>query len=120
MSNDSTIRLWCLILGDDFKDNGFSVNVAESKNVLELKKIIKEKMEPRFNDYSIRDWHIYQVLFPTGDNAALEELLKGFRKSETSFLGQLQKLRDVFKNPVEGHLHVIIKPPPSECRSLYL
>jgi hypothetical protein len=118
-SSSDTLHLFCLILGDDI-DCPISVKVSSGETVSELKQIIKEKMKPQFDLIPAYKISIFQGSFPSEDDAVLNGLLENFNEDGSqSPLHEEWRLNDVFRDPIDDHIHVVIKPPVSANHCIF-
>jgi hypothetical protein len=118
------LELNCLVLGDD-PSHVFTIEIADSKNVSALKELIKEKKKPVFDHVPADALNIFRVSFAVNDD--LDATLNRFRPEHDPDNGvhhlsmPVKRLKGVFEDPIDEHIHVIAQPPPAGKRqSLWL
>jgi hypothetical protein len=110
-----TIELNCLVLGDE-SSHIFTIEIVDTKNVSTLKRTIKDEKHHTFQDVDADDLNLFKVSFLVDDE--LDATLKDFRPKHDPQNGvhylsvPVKRLKGVFGDPVDEHLHVIILPPP--------
>jgi Crinkler effector protein N-terminal domain len=123
------LELNCLVL-DGKPGNIFQVEINGDKSVSTLRELIKEKKKHALQHVDADALEIFRVSFPIDDDlddklSTLKELQlehnpeKGIHR--LSNLNSVKRLKGVFVEPMDEHLHVIVKPPPAgERQSLWL
>jgi hypothetical protein len=110
------LELNALVLGD-VRGHIFTIEIDGTKNVSTLKDLIKDKNKPNFDHIPAYTLNIFKVSFPVGDD--LDATLKRFRPEHDPEKGvhhlsvPLNRLNAVFGDPIDGHIHVIVQPPPA-------
>ena len=105
------LELNCLVLGDD-RSHIFAIDIDGTKKVSALKKAIKEKKKPVFDHVPADALEVFEVSIPDGDG--LDAELKRFRPEDHRdhlLASPVKRLKDVFGDPKDEHLHVIVAPP---------
>jgi hypothetical protein len=109
LSPHRILELNCLILGQDPK-HIFSVKIARTESISTLKEAIKEKKNA-FRHIDADTLTVWQVSIL--DDGSLGRNLREINISDESSLRPTQKLSGLFSEPpIEGHLHVVVAPPP--------
>ena len=113
---------------DDDYQRVFSVKIKEDDNVSTLKDIIKEKASPDFNDIVANSLLLWKVSLPYDRNLIRNvndsNLIEGDgspapNNEQILPLLPLQKISTVFSEPpLEGRVHIVVKPPQSLSTSL--
>jgi len=110
------LELNALVFGDG-RSHVFPVKVAATESVGALKKAIKEEKKHAFEHIDADALNIFQVSFPVDDD--LDATLKRFRPEHDPVKGvhhlsvPVKRLKGVFGDPIEEHIHVIVQPPPA-------
>jgi hypothetical protein len=105
------LELNCLILGDDHT-HIFSIDIDGTKKISALKEVIKDKNKPAFDYVPAHALEVFKVNLPVGDD--LDAELKRFRpedEADRRLSSAVKRLKGVFGDPVDEHLHVIVLPP---------
>jgi len=117
------LELNCLVLGADISSI-FPVKIANTESVGTFKELIKDKKRPAFDHVPADTLKLFKVSFPVDDD--LDATLKRFRPEHDPQNGvhhlsvPVKRLRGVFGDPIDEHLHVIVLPPPAgECQLLW-
>jgi hypothetical protein len=108
-----TLELNCLVLGDD-PSRVFTIEIGGTKKVSALKELIKDKKKPAFDHVPADTLDIFKVSLPV--DHGLDAKVKRFRpEDERDHLlsNTVKRLKGVFGNPVDDHLHVIVLRPPA-------
>jgi hypothetical protein len=114
------LNLNCWVLGEE-SARIFSVEIDPDKNVVELKRAIKEKNTSALAGIDAYSLDVYNVSIPIDEDTNLEAKVKAERLNEKKPMWPLRKLRMTFKDLDKETLHVVIKAPPiSEHRYLFL
>ncbi|KAF8470482.1 hypothetical protein DFH94DRAFT_637655 [Russula ochroleuca] len=113
------LELNCLVLGQDIK-RIFPVKIDGTESIGTLKEFIKDKKKPQFDNVPADSLEIFKVSFPVDKN--LGASLKRFRPEDGNddLSMPVKRLKGVFGDPIDEHIHVIVQPPPaspSESRS---
>jgi len=119
-----TLELNALVLGDD-PSHVFTVEIEGTKNVSALKDAIKDKKKHAFEHVDADALNIFRVSFPAIDDP--DATLKRFRPEHDPEKGvhhlsvPVKRLKGVFGDPVDQHIHVIVQPPfAGKHQSLWL
>ena len=104
----AVIFLNCLVFGDS-PDRIFTIEISSSKKVSILKDLIKEKLPNPFASIAAIDLQLIQVSLPAGDSLGPD--LSGLEINKEQRLGPLKKISDLFPDPQEDYLHVIVLKP---------
>lgn len=107
------LALNCVVLGDH-SSRVFTIEIEGTKNVSALKELIKEKNKPAFDHVPAHAFEVYKVSLPVDDG--LDTELSRFRpEDERDHLlsNAVKRLKGVFGDPIDEHLHVIVLPPPA-------
>ncbi|KAG1784737.1 uncharacterized protein HD556DRAFT_199653 [Suillus plorans] len=103
-------KLNCIVLGDD-PCHIFSVNVARTQSVYDLKKVIKDKNKPQFDHVDATHIDLWQVDLPVDET--IEHNLNNLTLDKEKRLWPLTKLQKVFSEiPEDEHLHIVIRAAP--------
>jgi hypothetical protein len=105
------LELNCLVLGDD-PSHIFAIDIDGTKKVSALKKVIKEEKKHAFHHVDADALHVFKVNLLVGDD--LDAELKRFRpedEGDRRLSSAVKRLKGVFGDPVDEHLHVIVLPP---------
>jgi hypothetical protein len=105
------LELNCLVLGDD-PSHIFPIDIGGTKKVGALKELIKDKNKPAFDHVPAHALEVFKVNLPVGDD--LDAELKRFRPEDEAhrrLSSAVKRLKGVFGDPVDEHLHVIVLPP---------
>jgi hypothetical protein len=106
-----TLELNCLVLGDD-PSHIFAIDIDGAKKVSFLKEVIKDKKKHAFQHVDADTLEVFKVNLPVGDD--LDAELKRFRpgdEADRRLPSAVKRLKVVFGDPVDEHLHVIVLPP---------
>jgi Crinkler effector protein N-terminal domain len=110
-----TLELNCLVLGDD-PGLIFTVKISEGEYVCALKKEIWKENRNKFKDVRPDALILWKVSLPV--NRKLKQKLDAFEPDEETKLRKpITRLSSVFRNPKDGHLHIIVQHP---CECPYL
>jgi hypothetical protein len=106
-------KLFCLVHGEP-SNLSCSITVRNHKNVYGLKKLIKKKNEPEFNNFALRSLNLWIVDIPfnspnLGDSSVnIANVLQG-----REFLPP-NKVGDIFTTqPNKDNIHIIVELPPT-------
>jgi hypothetical protein len=105
------LELNCLVLGDD-PSHIFTIEIQGTKNISVLKEVIKDKKKPVFDHVPADALKLFKANLPVGDD--LDAELKRFRpedEGDRRLSSAVKRLKGVFGDPVDEHLHVIVLPP---------
>jgi hypothetical protein len=107
------LELNCLVLGQDIK-RIFPVKIDGTESIGTLKEFIKDKKKPQFDNVPADSLEIFKVSFPVDKN--LGASLKRFRPEDGNddLSMPVKRLKGVFGDPIDEHIHVIVQPPPGE------
>ena len=110
----STLNLNCLVLGDD-ASRVFPVEIANSKTVGDLRKLIKEEKSHTFQHVDADTLVLWKVSVLV--NRSLTQNLSNRTFADESPLLPVDELSEVFSDsPARRHLHIVVSAPPaSEC-----
>ena len=110
----STLNLNCLVLGDD-ASRVFPVEIANSKTVGDLRKLIKEEKSHTFQHVDADTLVLWKVSILV--NRSLTQNLSNRTFADESPLLPVDELSEVFSDsPARRHLHIVVSAPPaSEC-----
>ena len=110
-SSEALLELNCLVLGEDHS-HVFPVEISASKTVGALKDKIKEKKQHAFQHVDADALVLWSVSIPT--DGTLEEELSKLELVDEGSLSPANRLSKEFSGiPREGHLHVVVKAPPT-------
>jgi hypothetical protein len=107
------LELNCLVLGDD-PSHIFTIEIQGTKNISALETAIKEKKKPVFDHVLADALELFKDSLTVDDGLAAK--LTRFRpenEGDRSLSSALDRLRDVFGDAPDKHLHVIVQPPDS-------
>src|SRR5262245_39009292 len=110
----ATLQLNCWVLGDD-ANKVFYVEIANDRPVSALKKAIKYENSESFQGIDARSLILWKVSIPDDDDR--DARLKRFRPKRDAQNGvyclskPMKRLHEVFGDPTDDHLHVIVVPP---------
>jgi hypothetical protein len=109
------LELNCLLLGDD-PNRIFTIEIADIKTVIALRKAIKDEKKHAFQHIDADTLVLWKVSFPV--NESLKENLGKLVDEES--LSPVDGLSDVFpESLVRKHLHIVVRAPPTgECEWL--
>jgi hypothetical protein len=105
------LELNCLVLGDD-PSHIFTIEIRGTKNISALRKAIKEEEKPVFDHVPADALQLFQDSLPVDDG--LHAKLTRFRpedKGDRRLSSAVKRLKGVFGDLVDEHLHVIVLPP---------
>ena len=107
----TTLRLFCRILTDDPElNNVFSVRVASTASVDELKKAIKDDKQRGLAPYDADTLSLWKASIPVDAN--LNESLKNLDLTNKEPLNPVDELSEVFSDPPQKrHLHIVVQLP---------
>ena len=120
------LELNCLVLGED-PSCIFPIEVDGSKTVGMLKELIRDRKRAVFDHATAGSYNpnIFGVSFPVDND--LGTTLKCFQTKDdpdngvNHLLNPTKRLKGVFRDPTDEHIHVIVQPPPvGECQPLWL
>ena len=100
--------------GDD-PHHVFDVEIGSKTFVSTLRKAIKAEAIDVFRDVAPRNIVLWKVSIPIDPNLAknIDELCLVREHERIPSLRPEQKLSEIFSDPpVEGHIHIVVKPPP--------
>ncbi|KAG0163073.1 hypothetical protein DFQ29_003427, partial [Apophysomyces sp. BC1021] len=109
---DTPYSLICLVDGEPL-DNAFSVEIEPTANVDQLKKRIKIKKSPEFDDIDANKltlWHVSIPYIPAnGDNIIQIDSLDSKEQ-----LHPISQISDIFEHMLPNRtVHIIVQRPPS-------
>ncbi|KAI8049520.1 hypothetical protein BDF22DRAFT_657730 [Syncephalis plumigaleata] len=103
------IRFFCVVDGES-SFNAFSVKIASTKTVGNLKDLIKTEKSPEFNDIDANELILWRVSIPDDDDNPI--LLNSL--SEKKILRATTKLSKVFGSELPDEtIHIIVQRPPA-------
>jgi hypothetical protein len=108
-----TLELNCIVLGDD-PSHAFVIDIVDNKKVSALKKAIKDVKKSAFDHVPADHLKIFMVSLPVDDS--LDDKLKSFHpedEGDRRLSNAMERLKEVFEHPTDGHLHVIVLAPPA-------
>ncbi|RHZ82859.1 hypothetical protein Glove_103g174 [Diversispora epigaea] len=125
----STITLSCLVAGEDLS-SAFAVKIDKFKSISILKKAIKEKEKPEFDNFASDKLQLWKVNIPMDNEneklIAVQKINVNIKDDlEGEELRPLSKINKHFSTePPEEHIHVIIRRPDESkevhCTATYL
>lgn len=98
----ATLKLNCLVEGDDAGTHTFPVTVSSTDTIAELKKNIKKEKAPEFDDFAADKLRLYKADVFGSDLAGRDlgdELLA------------IDEIQDVFPEIYRKHIHVVVRLP---------
>ena len=105
------LKLFCYVRGDNYS-NTFIVNINEDETVADLRKAIKEKKRPQFDDVpadSLSLWKASVLI-----DRDLKESVEALNLVEGDSLCVYETLSDIFSSGLEKRcVHIIINRPLS-------
>ncbi|RPB01469.1 hypothetical protein L873DRAFT_1788348 [Choiromyces venosus 120613-1] len=101
------VLLFCLVYGEPFS-RSFEVEIKRWKSVSALRDLIISKDPDYFRGTSARSLDLWKINIPIID----EETPQNPDLSNAIKLGPADKIARHFNNPINGNIHIIIKPPP--------
>ena len=97
---------------DDDPSRIFPIEIAESKTVGALRKVIKDEKEHAFQHVDADALLLWKVSIPVNRN--LTEHLSKFDFVDEGSLFPVKRLSGVFSVPPEDeHLHIVVRVPPA-------
>ncbi|KAF9944278.1 hypothetical protein BGZ65_012309, partial [Modicella reniformis] len=110
---NNLLTLFCLVDGEA-TSNAFSVKIALSDTVDDLKEAIKTKKSPRFDDVAADELILWRVSHPVIAANKHQSVLLRAIDSQTE-LDPTDDISDVFAGkPPKKIIHIIVqRPPPS-------
>jgi Crinkler effector protein N-terminal domain len=118
----SFLKLICYVKGEPYK-NAFEVKIGNEESVAALKECIKEKTSQTFREVDAKSLVLWNVSIP--HNPTLTDSVDALQLLDDDELPQVPdehiqslspvcKLSEIFSSPpVEGHVHIVVKPPPA-------
>ena len=131
LQRNTDIMLYCLVLGDSIR-NAFLVEVSRDLSISNLRKIIRNETEPRFNDISSNALKMWKVNIsmndkkPSTEICAEDEGIKNLLIDENELLppqsvgNYFLHDEEVFSSqPPNNHdIRIVIQPDYSKCFAL--
>ncbi|KAG6846431.1 hypothetical protein H0H93_014006 [Arthromyces matolae] len=112
MAASSKLKLNCLVLGEPI-ENMFEVRIEADESVAALRNAIKAAITPAFAHVGVRLIYLWKVSIAAHVHFNLDP--KNF--VDEPLLQPWEELGSLFTDPpVEGHVHIIVKPPPQYLR----
>ena len=108
------LELNCLVLGDD-SSHIFTIEIQGTKNISVLKELIKDKNKPAFDHVPAHALKVFKDSLPM-DNDLDAKLMRFCPKDKGDcrcLSSAMERLRDVFGDATNNHLHVIVLLPPA-------
>ena len=110
-SSEALLELNCLVFGEDHS-HIFPVEISASKTVGALKKAIKKDKTHAFQHVDADALVLWSVSMPA--DGTLEEELSKLELVDEGSLSPANRLSKEFSGvPNEGHLHIVVKVPPT-------
>ncbi|KAG0355130.1 hypothetical protein BGZ54_001285 [Gamsiella multidivaricata] len=118
---DNLLNLFCLVDGEG-TPNAFSVKIASTDTVDDLKKLIKAEKTNNFSDVDADQLTLWRVSIPDDDDDDDEDLpvlLDNTPAKDKKKLKATRELSDVFnENPAKRTIHIIVqRPPPGDLHA---
>jgi len=106
------LNLFCLVDGES-TSSAFSVKISTEDTVDDLKKLIKTKKSPRFDDIAADELTLWRVSLPVGStDDELPITLDAMADGDKMKLRPTDELSDVFgKKPPKKTIHVVVERP---------
>ena len=105
------LELNCIVFGDDSR-RIFPIEINGTKKVGDLKELMKDKKKPLFDHIPADALDLFNVNFLV--DGGLDDKLKQFRPEDEIdrlLSNTVKRLKGVFGDPIDDHLHVIVVPP---------
>lgn len=105
----SSIRIFCLLLGENATENTFPIEVDRNITIGQLKKILKDEKKPDLDDFAANKLQIFKVCLQ-------EHQLLSFNANildEADPLSPLQLVRHYFHNEAKHCLRIVFVKPIS-------
>ena len=110
-TDSAMLKLFCYVLGEGC-NNTFVVNIKEDETVADLKKAIKEKKSPKFNDILADSLTLWKASVPYSLN--LKKEVEALNLVDDDSLQRLRILSDIFSSGLDrSHVHIIVDRPRS-------
>ena len=105
------LRLLCYLRGDD-RSNAFVVNIDEDEFVADLRKAIKERKSPKFNDIPANSLTLWKASVPYSLN--LKKEVEALNLVDDDSLHPPDILSEIFSSGLKSNsVHIIIDRPHS-------
>lgn len=102
------LKLNCLVFGDGHRQI-FTVKIAGTENVSELKKMIRGKKVHAFSNMDANDLLLWKVSLPADENLQAAVADRSFVEKES--LEPIKRLSESFPDaPIDSDLHIVVKP----------
>ena len=105
-----TMKIYCYVRGD-IPVNTFTLDIDAHESVYQLKKAIKERKRPRFDDIPAAKLILWKVSLPI--NRDLKNGVKALNLLEDDSLNSHEILSDIFPDLEKICVHVLIDRPRS-------
>ena len=102
------LSLNCYLIDDDPSNSVFTIDISETKNVSNLKNLIKETRATTLKDVDSANLVLWKVDLP---EANFEEDSTKVKLVGNKPLKSLGKLSNIFSALDETHVHLVIKRP---------
>ncbi|KAG0249979.1 hypothetical protein DFQ27_009685, partial [Actinomortierella ambigua] len=116
MSTPTTLTLFCLVDGAS-TSRAFPVNISPDDSMDDLKKLIKAKKAPRFDDVAADKLTLWRVSIPASeDDDETSILIDNVTSDHKRKLSPLTRLTKVFPEELpEETIHIIVQRPPPQA-----
>ncbi|KAF8079189.1 hypothetical protein FPV67DRAFT_1604454 [Lyophyllum atratum] len=105
------LSLNCLVFRQALK-NLVIIDILDTKNVADLRKLIKKETSPHFDNVPANQLDLFKVSIPLSDDDDSLTASFGSLRLDEQILGRpWLKLSQVFGDIHDDHVHVIVKPP---------
>ncbi|KAF9191507.1 hypothetical protein BGZ51_007221 [Haplosporangium sp. Z 767] len=112
-----TLSLFCLISGE-LSSDAFLVNISSDETIDQLKKLIKFKKSPEFDDIAANNLTAWCVMIPVAEDAE-DEIFTIDKVDAKRLLKGKETLSEAFKSGVpEDTIHIIIERPKDMLKAL--